>query len=153
MLPCRSASATPQPESENLEGVLRAIKSLVMVVEKHVSAGGRSKDMEIKGSTIEHFKRIGPHEFKGAPDSMEVESWIMQMEKILDVIGCTKVQKVSFATFILGGEVEHWWRVTRETLPLDEDESLICAMFLEAFYENFFLESVLDEELKFMELV
>lgn len=79
MSPYRSASTTPRLESKNLMGVLGIIKSLAKVVEKHVSVGGRSKDkdVETEESTIELFRRMVPLEFKGAPDPVEAESWIM----------------------------------------------------------------------------
>ena len=76
------------------------------------------------------------------------------MEKFFDVIGCTEVQKVSFASFMLKGEAEYWWRSTKKTVPLEEDEILTWTVFLDAFYEKYFLESVRDEkEVEFMELI
>ncbi|XP_030936300.1 uncharacterized protein LOC115961460 [Quercus lobata] len=76
------------------------------------------------------------------------------MENFFDVIGCTEVQKVSFASFMLKGEVEHWWRSTKKTMPLKEDEILTWTIFLDAFYEKYFPESVRDEkEVEFMELI
>ena len=92
--------------------------------------------------------------FLGIPNPIEIETWIMQMEKIFDVVGCIEVQKFSFASFILKGEAEHWWRSTKKTLPLEEDEILTWIIFLDAFYEKYFPESVQDEkEVEFMELI
>ena len=34
----------------------------------------------------------------------------MKIEKIFGVVACIEDQKVTYATYILGGEVEHWWR-------------------------------------------
>ena len=69
------------------------------MVEKHVSTSGttKPKDVEIEGCTIKQFRKMGPS-FLGNPDPIEAETWIMQMEKIFDVVGCTEVQKVSFAS-------------------------------------------------------
>ncbi|KAL4643006.1 hypothetical protein ACB092_02G061200 [Castanea dentata] len=156
MPPRNSTPSGLEPKSESLEGVLSAIKSLAEVVEKHVSTSGivKPKDTETEGCTIEQFRKLGPPSFLGNPDPTEAESWIMQMEKIFDVIGCTEVQKVSFASFMLKGEAEHWWRSTKKTLPLEEDEILTWSIFLEAFYEKYFPESVRDEkEVEFMELI
>lgn len=59
--------------------VLGATKSLAEVVERHVSAGGRSKDKEVdtERSVIDQFRRMGPPEFKGTLDHMKAKSWIM----------------------------------------------------------------------------
>ena len=78
----------------------------------------------------------------------------MQMEKIFDMVGCTEVQKVYFASFKLKGEAEQWWRSTKKTLPLAEDEILTWTIFLEAFYEKYFPKSVRDgKKMEFMELI
>ena len=156
MPPRNSTPSGLEPKSESLEGVLSAIRSLAEVVEKHVSTSGtvKPKDAEIEGCTIEQFRKLGPPSFLGNPDPTEAESWIMQMEKIFDVIGCIEVQKVSFASFMLKGEAEHWWRSTKKTVPLEEDEILTWTVFLDAFYEKYFPESVRDEkEVEFMELI
>ena len=126
MPPCNSVPSSSEPNPENLEGVFNAIRSLAEVVEKHVSTSRTVKpeDAEIEGCTIEQFRKMGPPSFLGNPNPTEAETWIMQMEKIFDVVGCTKVQKVSFASFMLKGEAEHWWRSTKKTLPLEKDEIL-----------------------------
>ena len=156
MPPRNSTPSSSEPNLENLEGVFNAIRSLAEVVEKHVSTSGtaKPKDVEIEGCTIEQFRKMGPPSFLENPDPTEAKTWIMQMEKIFDVVGCTEVQKVSFASFMLKGEAEHWWRSTKKTLPLEEDEILTWTIFLDGFYEKYFLESVREEkEVEFIELI
>ena len=102
MPPCNSFPSSSEPNPKNLEGVFIANRSLAKVVEKHVSISGtaKPKDAKIEGCIIEQFWKIGPPSFLGNPDPTEAETWIMKMEKIFDVVGCTEVQKVSFASFI-----------------------------------------------------
>ena len=58
------------------------------------------------------------------------------------------------SSFMLKGEAEHWWRSTKKTVPLEEDEILTWTVFLDAFYEKYFPNSVRDEkEVEFMELI
>ena len=40
----------------------------------------------------------------------------MQQEKIFMVMGCAHLQKVVFATYMLEGGVEHWWRGAKSLL-------------------------------------
>ena len=55
---------------------------------------------------------------------------------------------------MLKGEAEYWWRSTKKTLPLEEDEILTWTIFLDGFYEKYFLESVREEkEVEFIELI
>lgn len=65
-----------------------------------------------------------PSEFWGTPDPMVAEAWLMQLEKIFDIVGCTEAQKASFVIFMLKGEAEHWWRATRGTLPIQDGKLL-----------------------------
>ena len=72
------------------------------MLEKHVSNSGiaKPKDAKIEGCMIEQFRKMGLPSVLGNPDPTEAETWIMKMEKIFDVVGCTEVQKVSFASSI-----------------------------------------------------
>ena len=102
MLPRNSTPSSSEPKPEILKVVLNAIRSLAKVVEKHVSTSGiaKPKDAEIEGCMIEQFKKMGLPSFLGNPDPTEAETWIMQMEKIFDVVVCIEVQKVFFALSI-----------------------------------------------------
>ena len=73
MPPHNSTPSGLEPKSESLEGVLSAIRSLVEVVEKHVSTNGtaKPKDAEIEGCTIEQFRKISPPSILGNPDPTE----------------------------------------------------------------------------------
>ena len=39
---------------------------------------------------------------------MEAKAWILKMEKLFDVIDCSKGQKASYATIMLEKEANHW---------------------------------------------
>ena len=76
MPPGNSTPSGLEPKSESLKGVLSAIRSLVDVVEKHISTSGivKPKDAEIKGFTIEQFGKLGSPSFLGNPDRTGAES-------------------------------------------------------------------------------
>jgi len=48
-----------------------------------------------------------PSVFKGEADPLQVEGWLLQTEKILNVMNCTEEQKVSFSSFTFQEEAEH----------------------------------------------
>ncbi|XP_014522110.1 uncharacterized protein LOC106778641 [Vigna radiata var. radiata] len=56
------------------------------------------------------FLRHHPVEFNGKVTPDEADDWICKLEKIFDVIECTEGQKLVFATYMLAGEAEYWWR-------------------------------------------
>jgi len=56
--------------------------------------------------TLEQFQKLYPPAFKGEANPMQAEEWLHQIEKILDIMECTEIQRVSFATFMFQGKAE-----------------------------------------------
>lgn len=65
---------------------------------------------------MEQFKKLGPFVFQGTTDLMVTEAWLKQMQKIFIAMRCSDNQKVVFVTFMLQGEVDHWWEATSHLL-------------------------------------
>ncbi|XP_028066061.1 uncharacterized protein LOC114269008 [Camellia sinensis] len=94
-----------------------------------------------RGSLFERFMKAKPPEFHGTVDPTEAEAWVLEMEKIFDVLGCSADQKVAFAAFRFKGQVEHWWRMVKRQYESRETE-LVWSKFLELFNEKYFPEAV-----------
>ena len=76
------------------------------------------------------------------------------MEKVFEAMACAEEHKVPFATYLLKGEAEHWWRATRDSIVLEDGEPLTWSIFLQVFRDYYFPESVrYAKELEFMELI
>ncbi|XP_028051981.1 uncharacterized protein LOC114256509 [Camellia sinensis] len=82
-----------------------------------------------------------PPEFHGTVDPTEAKAWVLEMEKIFDVLGCSADQKVAFAAFRFKGQAEHWWRMVKRQHEGRETE-LVWSKFLELFNEKYFPEAV-----------
>ena len=65
------------------------------------------------------------------------------MEKILDVIDCSKDQRVSFATFMLQGKAEYWWRKIKNNAKAPK-EKINWDYLMQKFIDKYILESVRD---------
>ncbi|XP_028063315.1 uncharacterized protein LOC114266587 [Camellia sinensis] len=74
-------------------------------------------------------------------DPTEAEAWVLEMEKIFDVLGCSADQKVAFVAFRFKGQAEHWWRIVKRQYEGREIE-LVWSKFLELFNEKYFSETV-----------
>ena len=85
-------------------------------------------------STFERFKKLNPPAFKGEFDPIVAESWILDLEKNFEVLNCSKTQKVVFSTFMLGGEVEHWWRMEKRLL--ESQKPLVWEKFKDVFFKK-----------------
>ncbi|XP_028116368.1 uncharacterized protein LOC114314113 [Camellia sinensis] len=74
-------------------------------------------------------------------DPTEAEAWVLEMEKIFDVLGCSANQKVAFAAFRFKGQAEHWWHMVKRQYESRETE-LEWSKFLELFNEKYFPKAV-----------
>ena len=92
------------------------------------------------GSTFEQFKKLNPPAFKRESNPIMAESWTLDLEKYFDVLNCSRMQKVMFATFMLGGEAKHWWMMEKRLLG--NEEPLVWDKFKEVFFKKYFLRSV-----------
>ena len=63
------------------------------------------------------FMAMRPPLFKGdTSDPLVAEGWLEQIEMIFDGLGVTAdTQRVSFATHILYGDAQYWWRTHQTT--------------------------------------
>ncbi|XP_028057544.1 uncharacterized protein LOC114261473 [Camellia sinensis] len=82
-----------------------------------------------------------PPEFQGTVDPTEAEAWVLEIEKIFEVPGCSADQKVAFAAFRFKGQAEHWRRMVKRQYEGRETE-LVWSKFLELFNEKYFPEAV-----------
>ena len=53
---------------------------------------------------LEQFQKMKPPIFEGEVDPLQAEAWLLQIEKILDVMNCTNEQRVSFSFFMFQKE-------------------------------------------------
>jgi hypothetical protein len=72
------------------------------------------------------------------------ENWVLQMEKLMEVMCCTDEQMVPYATFKFTAEAEHWWTSNKDHFQqqLGEGVPITWKNFNDAFLERFFPQSV-----------
>ena len=94
---------------------------------------------------------MNPPTFKGEPDLIVAESWVLDLEKYFEVLNYSETQKVMFATFMLSDEAEHWWRMEKRLL--ESQEPLEWENFKDAFFKKYFPRSVRrQKESEFIQL-
>ncbi|XP_058223388.1 uncharacterized protein LOC131333072 [Rhododendron vialii] len=97
-----------------------------------------------KGNTFDRFLKTNPPPFIGTDKPSDAEAWLLQMEKIFDVLGCSEAQKVSFATYKLQGGAEHWWRSAKQHYK-DRQDELVWRNFKKDFEEKYISPAVKDK--------
>ncbi|XP_008813829.1 uncharacterized protein LOC103724375 [Phoenix dactylifera] len=103
-------------------------------------------------SYYERFKRLNPPMFDGGPDSLAVETWIREMEKMFDALQYPKSMKVGLAIPMLRGNAKFWWMAIKAANE-NEDDQLTWDEFKKIFYDQYFSKSVrLAKENEFLSL-
>lgn len=101
-------------------------------------------------ANFKDFKAVGPPEFRGSRDPMEAQIWIEEIEKVFEVTRVAEEQKTTFATFMLKGEANYWWKINKNR---EGGGSVTWTRFKELFFENYFSENMQEQmEVIFLEL-
>lgn len=73
-------------------------------------------------------------------DPEKVDLWLQEVEKIFGVINFPEESKVKYATYLLLGDAEYWWRNARIML-VDAQEEITWEVFQTKFLERYFPQS------------
>ncbi|XP_027351275.1 uncharacterized protein LOC113862386 [Abrus precatorius] len=83
------------------------------------------------------FTRHDPPRFEGGFNPERAKRWVANVEKIFNAMGCREENNVTYATYLLCGEAEDWWRFAGRTLP-QEDGYIQWKAFKTIFLGNYF---------------
>ncbi|XP_027357213.1 uncharacterized protein LOC113866593 [Abrus precatorius] len=83
------------------------------------------------------FTRHDPLKFEGGFNLKGSQRWVADVEKVFNAMGCREEHKVPYATYLLCGEAEDWWRFASQTLP-QEDGYIQWEAFKTIFLGNYF---------------
>ncbi|KAF1893996.1 hypothetical protein Lal_00003911 [Lupinus albus] len=86
---------------------------------------------------LNEFRKQNPSHFQGgfAPDA--TNEWIQDLERIFRAMGCSDVQKVTYASYMLMKEAENWWEFTRRQMET-EGRVITWITFKEKFLQKYF---------------
>ncbi|XP_027337049.1 uncharacterized protein LOC113850685 [Abrus precatorius] len=110
------------------------MERMAQIVEAMVHNQGREL-AEYRG--LSAFTRHDPPKFEGGFNPEGAQRWVVDVEKIFNAMGCREENKVTYATYLLCGEAEDWWRFVGQTLP-QEDGYIQWKAFKATFLANYF---------------
>ncbi|XP_028056539.1 uncharacterized protein LOC114260590 [Camellia sinensis] len=94
------------------------------------------------------FMKMKPPTFLGGIEPLKAKTWLLKMEKLIEVHPCFETQKVLLATYTLKNEARRWWLLVRSS-----NENMTRAQFNTIFYDKYFLQCFRDRKvLEFQEL-
>ncbi|GAU48779.1 hypothetical protein TSUD_406220 [Trifolium subterraneum] len=91
-------------------------------------------------AAFREFCRMNPPEFVGEYVPSVAREWIQRMSGILDSMGCTELEKVTFETRFLRGAACNWWEGVRAYMTASQME-MTWANFRRLFIDHYIPES------------
>jgi hypothetical protein len=110
---------------------------------------------EERGCPFKRFERLHIPPFDGKRDPIECENWLIDVEEILRLAGCTEEQKVQYTAYRLSGEARHWWTAKKVLLiqELGSEEAISWPCFQKEFLQQYFPKILRDARAQeFMDL-
>lgn len=89
--------------------------------------------------------RQDPPKFKWEHDLDKVDLWLLEIEKIFEILHCLENLKVEYATNLMVGEAEYWWRGASKMKETNHEE-LSWEVLRNMFLEKYFLKSAMAEK-------
>ncbi|XP_027357208.1 uncharacterized protein LOC113866586 [Abrus precatorius] len=90
------------------------MERIAQMLEALVRNQGR-EPVEYRG--LSAFTRHDPPKFEGGFNPKGAQRWVADVEKVFNAMGCREEHKVTYATYLLCGKAEDWWRFSSQTLP------------------------------------
>src|ERR1044072_5058632 len=101
---------------------------------------------------LNDFRRHGPPRFMGTADPEKAELWVQEVEKIFAVLNTPEESKLGYASYLLLGDAEYWWRGARMMLEANQ-EDVSWNTFKRVFLEKYFPVSAQEaKETQFLTL-
>ncbi|XP_027186819.1 uncharacterized protein [Cicer arietinum] len=93
---------------------------------------------------LNEFRRQDPPKFKAEHDPNKADLWLLEIEKIFEILHCPDNAKVEYATYLMIGEAEYWWRGAKKMMEANHEE-LTWEAFKNKFLEKYFPKSARAE--------
>ncbi|XP_016192319.1 uncharacterized protein LOC107633194 [Arachis ipaensis] len=102
--------------------------------------------------TLATFLKVNPPKFKGTLVATDADNWFRGIERSLRAQHVPEGQHMEFATYMLEGEVKHWWQGIQRLLQQNEND-IPWDTFRDEFYKKYFLGVARDaKEMELMQL-
>ncbi|XP_028080281.1 uncharacterized protein LOC114281889 [Camellia sinensis] len=112
-------SESSETRMNRMEQMLTALTEVVMQQQRqqHLPPPYPPAQIELDNNDIinltQKFMKIKPPTFLGGIEPLKAKTWLLEMEKLLEVFPCSEIQKVLLATYTLKDEARRWWLLVR----------------------------------------
>jgi hypothetical protein len=138
-------------EASNTEGGMeRAIQAMAEMAATIAEQTAAKAERDIRKQQREErnaenkglvdFRRHDPPQFLGETEPEKADLWIQEIEKIFTVLRCPDEVKVTYASYLLLGDAEYWWKGTRKMIEAN-NQDITWEIFRTKFLDKYFPRS------------
>ncbi|XP_015623718.2 uncharacterized protein [Oryza sativa Japonica Group] len=124
-------------QTQILQGLAAAIAGF-----QHNAYGNGHPHMGNNRSKLTDFLRSRPPEFSQTVEPVEADDWLKDVDRKLNLVQCTPVEKTLYASHQLRGPAADWWENYYNAHP--EPTNIACDEFATAFRAAHVPESTID---------
>ena len=101
------------------------------------------RNAEARG--LADFRKHDPPKFYGEPNPDKADLWMQEIEKIFEALHCPNNVKVDYATYLLLGDAEYWWKGVKQAL-IAERREITWEIFHGRFLDKYFTDPARAEK-------
>ena len=98
--------------------------------------------------SIERARKLGVRNYDIIGDPEKAWSWLEGNERVLNVMGCSDEQMVTYSAFLLRGRELDWWKAVHRRFPKGVSWTQFKEDFLEKFYPTVYKDQKIDDFFK-----
>ncbi|GMN20263.1 hypothetical protein TIFTF001_048721 [Ficus carica] len=95
-----------QRETDRLQ---KQIARFNQILQDNVVTPQENPPLTREDSLHKRFRRMKAPEFEGPANSIEADTWLLDIQVILDFMGLTEQEKIRCASLMLKKDAQHWW--------------------------------------------
>ena len=143
----QAANTAAREEAEAQRAAAAAALAAQNQAEENARRAQQEERERIAAQTrgLNDFKRQEPPKFSGGFDPEEADSWLQELEKIFTFLHTPAEKKVDYATYLLTGEAEYWWRGARAMMEGNQ-QPVTWESFRKAFLASIFRQVLEPQE-------
>jgi hypothetical protein len=85
------------------------IECQIKMVQNVMDRNREVRNEGVHGVSLADFLNTRPLPFASAPEPMDAEDWLLDIERKLNTMSCNDSEKLSYATHLLCGPAAAWW--------------------------------------------
>ncbi|GMN19677.1 hypothetical protein TIFTF001_045221 [Ficus carica] len=115
-------------QQRETDRIQKQIARFNQILQDNVVTPQENPPLTREDSLHKRFRRMKAPEFEGPANSIEADTWLLDIQVILDFMGLTEQEKIRCASLMLKKDAQHWWmtvQVRRNVTTMSSQDFMI----------------------------